>query len=59
MRAIEVESVGKKYRIGTQYHLTLRESLVTALKPAAARTAATSGPSGDLSSPSTTARWSA
>ena len=26
VRAIEVESVGKKYRIGTQYHLTLRES---------------------------------
>ena len=24
--------MGKKYRIGTQYHLTLRESLVTALK---------------------------
>ena len=32
MRAIEVENVGKKYRIGTQYHLTLRESLAAALK---------------------------
>ena len=36
MRAIEVDNVSKRYRIGTQYHLTLRESLVTALRSTAA-----------------------
>jgi len=32
VRAIEVAGLGKRYRIGSQYHLTLRESLVTGLR---------------------------
>ena len=32
MRAIEVESVGKSYRIGANYHVTLRESLTALVK---------------------------
>jgi ABC-type polysaccharide/polyol phosphate transport system ATPase subunit len=32
MRAIEVQGVGKRYRIGANYHLTLRESLTSLVK---------------------------